>query len=80
MNEPITGNLSDTCVGHVAGKATFNMEIKGGSVHVLLTGILFTGLRGLSNLIDQMFRKGLVPLLEHRLECIAGCQTRRVGI
>ena len=56
------------------------MEIKGGSVHVLLTGILFTGLRGLSNLIDQMFRKGLVPLLEHRLECIAGCQTRRVGI
>ena len=80
LNEPITGNLSDTCVGHVAGKATFNMEIKGGSVHALLTGILSTGLCGLSNLIEQMFRNDLVPLLEHRLECIADRQTRQVSI
>ena len=49
-------------------------------MHVVRTGILFTGLRGLSNLIDQMFCNDLVPLLEHCLECIAGRQTRQISI
>jgi len=80
LDEQITGNVSDTCIGHVVGKAIFNIEIKGGSVHVIRTGILFTGLRGLSNFIDQMFRNNLVPLLQHCLECIAGRPTRQISI